>query len=573
MLWHGIFATANSKVASPKSLDSQIKMFREHGMGSFKTLLVELSRDPAMIAWLDNQDNHNGAINENYGRELLELFSMGVGNYSEEDIKECARAFTGWTIGNTEYMIMRSQRDSNRPYGRIGLHFEYRPEDHDDGEKVFLGERGRFDGDDVVDIICQHPATARFISRHLYHFFVADELPVTQWPYTPPRNPEAIETLCAAYFDNDYDMRSVLRVLFNSDFFRSRDSWYGKVKSPAELVAGVIRVTGDSQRPRLQMADQNVWMADMGQQLLNPPSVEGWHQGVEWVDTGNFVQRLNFASGQFGDVDNPGVRAMISGIASDGGDATSPERLVDACLDEIAPISVSNETKAVLVEFASQVGDLSVGSPVPGEPTSRRIGDLLAMEPNPGDTVVVSAASGAVGQVVGQISKIMGCRTVGLAGSQEKISFIVNELGFDAGINYKTGILSDMLADACPLGIDVYFDNVGGPITDAVMEQINTGARISVCGQISQYNLEEPDPGPRNMGALVVSQAKMEGFLVGKFANRFEAARHRIAGWIKQGKIQYKEDIAEGIENAPRAFIGMLRGENFGKLLIKVADE
>ena len=106
----------------------------------------------------------------------------------------------------------------------------------------------------------------------------------------------------------------------------------------------------------------------------------------------------------------------------------------------------------------------------------------------------------------------MGCRTVGLAGSQEKISFIVNELGFDAGINYKTGILSDMLADACPLGIDVYFDNVGGPITDAVMEQINTGARISVCGQISQYNLEEPEPGPRNMGALVVSQAKMEGF-------------------------------------------------------------
>ena len=217
--------------------------------------------------------------------------------------------------------------------------------------------------------------------------------------------------------------------------------------------------------------------------------------------------------------------------------------------------------------LSSQLGVLGM----PG--MTAYFGFLDVGEPNPGDTVVVSAASGAVGQVVGQISKIMGCRTVGLAGSQEKISFIVNELGFDAGINYKTGILSDMLADACPLGIDVYFDNVGGPITDAVIEQINTGARISVCGQISQYNLEEPEPGPRNMGALVVNQAKMEGFLVGKFANRFEEARHRIADWIKQGKIRYKEDVVEGIENAPRAFMGMLRGENFGKLLIKVADE
>ena len=217
--------------------------------------------------------------------------------------------------------------------------------------------------------------------------------------------------------------------------------------------------------------------------------------------------------------------------------------------------------------LSSQLGVLGM----PG--MTAYFGFLDVGEPNPGDTVVVSAASGAVGQVVGQISKIMGCRTVGLAGSPEKISFIVNELGFDAGINYKTGILSDMLAAACPLGIDVYFDNVGGPITDAVIEQINTGARISVCGQISQYNLEEPEPGPRNMGALVVNQAKMEGFLVGKFANRFEEARHRIAGWIKRGKIQYKEDIVEGIENAPRAFMGMLRGENFGKLLIKVADE
>ena len=379
LFWHGIFATAYPKVVSGKVLGDQIKMFRQHGMGSFRTLLVELSKNPAMIAWLDNQDNHNGAINENFGRELLELFSMGVGNYTEQDIKECARAFTGWTIGNTEYMIIKAQRDSIWPYGRIAWHFEYNPEDHDDGEKVFLGQRGRFNGEDIVDIICQQPSTARFISRHLYHFFVADEPAVAQWPYTPPRDPEAIETLSRAYFESGYDMRSMLRVLFNSDFFRSQDSWYEKVKSPAELVAGVLRLTGETDRPRIEIPQRFSQMVYMGQQLLNPPSVEGWHQGTEWVDTGTLVERLNFASGQLGDVTNPGVRSMVERIASDGGSAISPERLVDACLDQIGAISVTQGTRSVLVEFAAQDGDLDVAAAGPDEKAQRRVGEVLAL--------------------------------------------------------------------------------------------------------------------------------------------------------------------------------------------------
>ena len=195
LFWHSIFATGYNKVIHGKALSDQTRMFRHHAMGSFKTLLVELSKDPAMIIWLDNQDNHKGSINENYGRELLELFSMGVGNYTEEDIKECARAFTGWTIANREYMELRSQRDSDWPYGRISWHFEFHSEDHDYGEKTFLGETGNFDGEDIVDIICRQPATARFIARHLYSYFVADEPPVPEWPYTPPRDPDAIETL------------------------------------------------------------------------------------------------------------------------------------------------------------------------------------------------------------------------------------------------------------------------------------------------------------------------------------------------------------------------------------------
>ena len=192
--------------------------------------------------------------------------------------------------------------------------------------------------------------------------------------------------------------------------------------------------------------------------------------------------------------------------------------------------------------------------------------------PQVGDTVVVSAASGAVGQVAGQIAKIMGCRVVGTAGSDDKVAFTVNELGFDAGINYKTQDVGAALDAACPDGIDVYFDNVGGFVTDAVMQRINVHARISVCGQISQYNLPEPELAPRNMGLLIQKQARMEGFLVFNFAHKHEHARQRMAGWIRNGDLRYKEDAVEGLENAPSAFIGMMRGENFGKLVVKVGE-
>ena len=143
LFWHGIFATGYPKVIHGKALSDQVRMFRYKGMASFRDLLVELSKDPAMIIWLDNQDNHKDAINENFGRELLELFSMGVGNYTERTCKECARAFTGWTLGNREYMELRSMRDSDWPYGRISWHFEFQEDDHDFGDKEFLGQRGQ----------------------------------------------------------------------------------------------------------------------------------------------------------------------------------------------------------------------------------------------------------------------------------------------------------------------------------------------------------------------------------------------------------------------------------------------
>ena len=197
-------------------------------------------------------------------------------------------------------------------------------------------------------------------------------------------------------------------------------------------------------------------------------------------------------------------------------------------------------------------------------------GFLDVCKPMPGDTVVISAASGAVGQVVGQIAKIMGCNVIGTAGSDAKVDFIVEKLGFDAGINYKTEDVSDSLDMCCPDGVDIYFDNVGGDVTDAVLVRINTWARIAICGQISQYNLSQPDLAPRNLGILTRSQAKMEGFLVFNYEKKYEQGRNRLAKWINQGKIIYKESVTEGLEKAPSTFIGMLKGSNFGKTLIKV---
>ena len=369
LFWHGIFATGYAKVIHGKALSDQTRMFRRYAMGSFRDLLLELSKDPAMIIWLDNQDNHKGAINENYGRELLELFSMGVGHYTEQDIKECARAFTGWTIANRRYMELRSQRDSDWPYGRISWHFEFHPQDHDDGEKTFLGETGHWNGGDIIDIICKQPATARFIARHLYSFFVADEPPVPEWPYTPPRDPQAIEILAQAYFDNHYHIGAVLRTLFNSDFFQSPEIRYTKVKSPVELVAGVLRLTGEFDRPRYEILERYNQASYMGQILNNPPGVEGWHQGTDWLDSGTLVERINFASQQMGDAEKPGIRAMITRINARLSETASPERLVDACLEEVGSLSVDEETRRELVRFLSQGG----------HPDTRRIADTLQM--------------------------------------------------------------------------------------------------------------------------------------------------------------------------------------------------
>ncbi len=189
-----------------------------------------------------------------------------------------------------------------------------------------------------------------------------------------------------------------------------------------------------------------------------------------------------------------------------------------------------------------------------------------------GETVVVSAASGAVGSVVGQIARLKGCRAVGIAGSREKCDYIVRELGFHAAVNHRATDVGGALRAACPSGIDVYFENVGGTVLAAVLPLINRGARIPLCGQISQYNAIEPAPGP-NLAPLLINRALIQGFIVTDHVDRFGAFVAECGAWVRSGELRYREDIADGLENAPQAFIGLLEGRNFGKLLVRVSSD
>ena len=198
------------------------------------------------------------------------------------------------------------------------------------------------------------------------------------------------------------------------------------------------------------------------------------------------------------------------------------------------------------------------------------VGLLDICQPKAGETVVVSAASGAVGSVVGQIAKLKGCRAVGIAGGKAKCDYVVNELGFDACIDYKAGKLNEDLKAATPNGIDCYFENVGGEILDAVLRRMNAFSRIAVCGLISQYNATEAY-GVKTFQSILTNRIKVQGFIVSDRMELWAKALPELIGWVAAGKIKYRETVAQGLENAPRAFIGLLKGENFGKQLVKLA--
>src|SRR6266853_1980801 len=306
LFWHHVFATGNSKVDNYDQLLVQIDIFRKRGLGNYRSL-------------------------------LLEMATLGAGNYTETDVRECSRAFTGWTF---ETKIPRA------PYGRFPWKFEYRPEDHDDGEKVFLGHKGRFNGEDILDIVVQQPACGKFICRHLYNFFVADEPQVPAWPIEAPTDQKAMDTLVGVFRDAKFDMRSVLRVLFNSEFFKN--ARFQHVKSPAEVVVSTLRFVGGYEIPKPGYGELSMNTAYMGQDLLNPPSVEGWHTGKEWINSGSLMARINFMAEKVGDTSAPGVRGIIDRLKTQG--SLRPEQLVDGCLDLLGPVEVGADTKAQLLD-------------------------------------------------------------------------------------------------------------------------------------------------------------------------------------------------------------------------------
>ena len=342
LFWHQIFATGVSKVDHYDEITDMIDMFREKGMGKYRDLLLEVAKSPAMLFWLDNNENHATAVNENWGRELLELFSMGVSNYTEDDVRECSRAFTGWTM---------SPKLPRFHMGRWDWYFEYKEDDHDNGDKTFLGETGNFNGEDIIDIILKQPATARFVARHMYSFFVADEVQVPAWPVTAPRDPEAIDFLSNALMETDYDIRAVLRMLLNSDFFK--EAQFRKVKNPTEVVISTLRMAGHAGLPTPEIFDWANNITYMGQELLNPPSVEGWHSGVEWINSGALMKRTNFVADTVNETHRPGIRKIVEGVQEQ---AASPESLVDACLDLLGPLQFNEGTRAELVAHAAQKG-------------------------------------------------------------------------------------------------------------------------------------------------------------------------------------------------------------------------
>ena len=363
LFWHQLFATGVSKIDHYDEISDMIDFFRENGLGDYREILLGMARNPAMIYWLDNCENHADAVNENWGRELLELFSMGVGNYTEVDVREASRAFTGWTL---------TPKPPRGPVGRHDWGFEYRSWDHDNGEKTFLGETGNFDGEDIIDIILRNPATSRFIARHMYNYFVADEPQVPAWSVTPPADPEAVETIAQALRDSDYDVRSALRVLFNSDFFKN--ARYARIKSHAEVVVGTMRLVGGFEFPAPGIGNRSKQAGYMGQELLNPPSVEGWHSGSEWINSGSLMARINFTADMIGDASRPGVQNIINRLKAQGDMA--PEVFVDACLDLMGPLEVGSEIRAELMAHAGADGDIRWSSE---EESASRVTKMLQL--------------------------------------------------------------------------------------------------------------------------------------------------------------------------------------------------
>ena len=292
LFWHGHFATHERKVRDYRKMLQQIELFERHATGNLRDLTIQVAKDPAMLYFLDAQYNVKGAPNENFAREVMELFTMGVGNYTEKDVRECARAFTGWYFED--------------------LTFKVDPEKHDDGLKEFLGRTGNFDGVDVLEIIFEQPVTAEFLAAKIYRFLVRDEI-----------SPALTAQLGTVLRDADYELKPLLTAIFRSKDFYSAASYGGHIKGPVEHIVAMMKHLGAPTMPGVP--DFNQSTISMGQHLLNPPSVAGWAGGTAWITPGLLIARGNVAR----DVVMPDMAGFRDWNFTAGSDSVLGERLRD----------------------------------------------------------------------------------------------------------------------------------------------------------------------------------------------------------------------------------------------------
>jgi len=333
LFWHGVLTSAISKVGSAPIMLNQNKYLRANALANFPDLLKGITRDPAMMIWLDTWTNRKGHANENYARELMELFSLGVGNYTETDVRESARAFTGLTLRG------------NRKLGQVQSFFA--PRLHDDGTKTFLGHTGNFAADDIIDIIVPLPASAQFITRKMFDYFV----------YPNPTD-NVLAPFVQTYRSSGYSIKELIRALLKSPEFSSPLAYRAEVKSPAEVVAGTARVLG------IQTDGRGLpYLTDrMGQELFNPPNVAGWPGGTTWLSSGTWLARLNFANLVSALADSP---RDPSGPAHDvfAGAPTSPTDLVDQLANLLLDGQLQPNQRQVLVDYLTPASGTLASAP------------------------------------------------------------------------------------------------------------------------------------------------------------------------------------------------------------------
>jgi uncharacterized protein (DUF1800 family) len=340
LFWHGHFATSVQKV-QPPAMVGQINLFRRFGLGRFPALLSAVTRDPAMLIWLDNRANAKAHPNENYAREVMELFALGLGNYTEDDVKEAARAFTGWTV------------DKNQQAAFV-------PARHDDGIKTVLGKSGRHDADDVIAIIVSQPIHQRFLAHKLLEFFV----------YSDPE-PELIEAVAQVYAVSGFDVARTVGTILRSNVFYSPRAYRAIPKSPIEFAVGTLRYIGAQTVP----PNLPYQLARMGQEPLNPPSVKGWDGGPAWINTSTLLARFNFVNGlvaQTAPAKNGQPAVPAPNVAPDDlvrRAGMNAPKIAEMIVGGVVQDDVTSDVRATLVAYLnSQTPSTAVQNPLPFGP-------------------------------------------------------------------------------------------------------------------------------------------------------------------------------------------------------------